>query len=374
MDYIDFGSEFYGVGKGHLADRQHAQQRIPRPIPQPLVAQFLVMAHLEVVDRVSHHLTRVSKTIHVDMQHTLHSMRGIVSNQTGSTEPSDSGGDLADSRPSHGDRSRIPQYVSDDEVHHISMEDLHSLYFKCRDYIHGTDVATRECGYHTNYVDSTYEIEHGQASFLDAIVDDACREFLESLVATAYERVGGAGPSREFEEPQVDLTFDLTQRWPSYTGPKTSVQIKHSEQPSVDFSSCTATPEAITCPDMAHVVSQTHDSITSPLGAEAITCPDTNPMVSQTNDSATSSLGAEVTTCPDIAPMASIPESVLGSQTHDPMTSPLGLEADGIDDHHVIGRQSRQTDEDLEDGNRSQRLRYEIDTKDIVPPRDSVSS
>ena len=34
----------------------------------------------------------------------------------------------------------------------------------------------------------------------------------------------------------------------------------------------------------------------------------------------------QVTTCPDTTPMASVPESVLGSQTHDPTTSPLGLE------------------------------------------------
>eukprot|EP01018_Ginkgo_biloba_P006840 Gb_25732 [translate_table: standard] len=142
------------------------------------------MAHPEALGRVSHHWTRVSKTIHDVIQQTLHSMRGIVSSQTGSTGPSDTGGDCGDSRPSHGDRSCIPWYISDDE-------------------------------------------------FLDAIVDDACREFvtsismptdvqrfLESSVATAYERVGGAGPSREFEEPRVDLTFDLTQRWPSYIGPE----------------------------------------------------------------------------------------------------------------------------------------------------------
>ena len=91
-------------------------------------------------------------------------MRGIVSSQTRPTGPSHSGGDRTDSRPSHGDRSRIPRYVSDDEVHHMSVEDLRSLYFECRDYIHGTDVAARECGYHTSYVDSTYEMEHGQAS------------------------------------------------------------------------------------------------------------------------------------------------------------------------------------------------------------------
>eukprot|EP01018_Ginkgo_biloba_P012301 Gb_07251 [translate_table: standard] len=253
VDYTDFGSEFYGVGKGHLT----------RP-----------------------------------------------------TGPSHSGGDCTDSRPSHGDRSRIPRYVSNDKVYHMSVEDLRSLYFECRDYIHGTD-----------YVDFAYGMEHGQAS-----------SFLKSSVATAYERVGGAGPSREFEEPRVDLMFDLTQRWPSYTGPET-VQIKHSEQPSVDLPSCTATPEATTCLDMAPVVSQTHDSMTSPLSVE-------------------------VTTCPDTTPMASVPESVLGSQTHDPTTSPL-------DGHCVIGRQSRQTDEDLEDGDRRQRLRHKIDTEDIVPPRDS---
>eukprot|EP01018_Ginkgo_biloba_P003454 Gb_29493 [translate_table: standard] len=202
VDYTNFGSEFYGVSKGCLADR-----------------------------------------------------------------PSDTGGDHVDSRPSHGNRSRIPQYVSNDEVHHMSVEDLRSMYFECRDYIHGTYIAARECGYRTIYVDSTYEMEHGQASFLNAIVDDACREFATST-----------------------------------------------------------------------------------------------------------SMLTDVMTCPDTTPMASIPESVLGSQTHDPMTSPLGLEDAGIDGHRVIGRWSRQTDEYLEDGNRSQRLRREIDTEDIVPPRDSVSS
>eukprot|EP01018_Ginkgo_biloba_P006267 Gb_08856 [translate_table: standard] len=220
---------------------------------------------------------------------------------TGSTGPFDTGGDHVDSRPSHGDRSRIPRYVSDDEVHHMSVEDLRSLYFECRDYIHGTDITARECGYRTSYVDSTYEMEHGQALFLDAIVDDACREFTTStsmridvqvhmhfetpIFATAYERVGGAGPSREFEEPQVDLTFDLTQQWPSYTG-----------------------LEATTYPDMAPVVSQTHDSMTSPLSAEGTTCPDMTPVV---------------------------------SQTHDSVTSPLGAEATGIYGHRVIGRRSR---------------------------------
>eukprot|EP01018_Ginkgo_biloba_P027650 Gb_16161 [translate_table: standard] len=49
-------------------------------------------------------------------------------------------------------------------------------------------------------------------------------------------------------------------------------------QPSVDLPSCTATPEA--CPDTAPVVSQTHDSTTSPLSAEAIACLDTTPVVS----------------------------------------------------------------------------------------------
>ena len=122
------------------------------------------MAHPEVVGRVSHHLTRVSETICADMQQTLHSVRGIFYSQTESIGPSDTGGDHVYSRPSHGDRSRIPRYVSDDEVHHMSVEDLRTLYFECRDYIHGTDVAARECGYHTSYVDSTYEMEHGQAS------------------------------------------------------------------------------------------------------------------------------------------------------------------------------------------------------------------
>eukprot|EP01018_Ginkgo_biloba_P002420 Gb_16875 [translate_table: standard] len=290
------------------------------------------MAHPKVVGRVSYHLMRVTKTICADMQQTLHSVRGIVSSQTGSIGPSDSGGDCADSRPSHGDRSHIPWYFSNDEAHHMSVEDLRSLYFKCRDYIHGTYVATRECGYHTNYMDFTYEMEHGQAL-----------RFLESSVATSYERVGGAGPSEEFEEPWVDLTI--------------------------------ATPEVvITYPDTAPIVSQTHDSMNSPLDIEVTTCPDMTPVVSKTHDLATSPLGVEVTTCPDTTPKASVPKSVLGSQTHDPTTSPLGLEPVGIDGHHVIGRQSRQTDEDLEDGNRSQRLRREIDTEDIVPPRDSVSS
>eukprot|EP01018_Ginkgo_biloba_P019841 Gb_31470 [translate_table: standard] len=124
-----FGSEFYGVGKGCLADHQHAQRRIPRPIPRPPVAQFLFMAHPE----------------------------------TGPTGPSHNGGYRTNSRPSYGDRSHIPRYVSNVEVYHMSVEDLHSLYFECRDYIHGID-----------YVDSAYDMEHGQALFLDAIVDDAC--------------------------------------------------------------------------------------------------------------------------------------------------------------------------------------------------------
>jgi len=51
------------------------------------------------------------------------------------------------------------------------------------------------------------------------------QRFLESLVTIAYERVGGAGPSREFEEPWVNLIFNLTQRWPSYTGPEVSFKI-----------------------------------------------------------------------------------------------------------------------------------------------------
>eukprot|EP01018_Ginkgo_biloba_P016278 Gb_15901 [translate_table: standard] len=237
------------------------------------------MEHPEVVGRVSLHLTRVSETIRADMQQKLHSVRGIVSSQTGPIGPSHSRGDRADSRPSHGDRSRIPRYVSNDEVYHMSVEDLHSLYFECRDYIHDID-----------YVDSAYDMEHGQASIYIPMEADTC-------------------------DP----------------GPE-SVQIKHSEQPSVDLPSCTATPKTITCPDTAPVVSQTHDFMTSPLGAE-------------------------VMTCPDMTPMASVPESVLGSQTHDPTTSPLGIEAAGIDGHHVIGRRSRKTDEDPEDGDRSQRLR-----------------
>eukprot|EP01018_Ginkgo_biloba_P030110 Gb_24201 [translate_table: standard] len=164
VDYTDFGSDFYGVGKGRLANRHHAHG------------------------------------------------------------PSHSGGDGVNSRPSHGDRSSILRYVSNDEVHHMSVEDLRSLYFECRDYIYGIDISTRECGYRTDYVDFAYDIEHGQASFLDSMVDDICREyatsasmptdvqqtFLESSIATEYERVSGAGPSREFEEPRVDLTFDLT--------------------------------------------------------------------------------------------------------------------------------------------------------------------
>eukprot|EP01018_Ginkgo_biloba_P036492 Gb_25053 [translate_table: standard] len=128
--------------------------------------------------------------------------------------------------------------------------------------------------------------------FLNAIMDDACQEyetsasmpndqtFLESLVTTAYEWVGGAGPSREFEEPQI-------------------IQTKHFEQPSVDLpsnptmgiSSCTATPK--------------------------------------------------VKKCPDMAPMDLVPESVLGSQTHDTMTSPLGLEPANIDGHRVTSRRYR---------------------------------
>eukprot|EP01018_Ginkgo_biloba_P018859 Gb_25962 [translate_table: standard] len=87
-------------------------------------------------------------------------------------------------------------------------------------------------------------------------------------IATVYERVVGVGPLREFEEPGVDLTFDLTQRWPSYIGP----------------------------------------------------------------------------------------------------------EPGGIDGHRVTGKMSQQTNGDLEDEDRIQLLRYEIDAEDIVPPRDSVSS
>eukprot|EP01018_Ginkgo_biloba_P018324 Gb_22697 [translate_table: standard] len=153
---------------------------------------------------------------------------------------------------------------------------------------------------YTDYGSEFYGVSKGHL-FLDAIVDDACREyatsvgmstdvqtFLESLVAIAYERVGGAGPSKEFEEPQVDLMFDLTHQWPSYTSP-------------------------------------------------------------------------EVMKCPDMTLMDSFPKSVLRSHTHDPTTSPLGLK-------------SRQANEDLEDGDRIQHLRHEIDVEDIVPPRDSISS
>eukprot|EP01018_Ginkgo_biloba_P026164 Gb_09462 [translate_table: standard] len=185
--------------------------------------------------------------------HTLR--QGIVLSQTVSIGPSHSGGGRFNSRPSPSDRSCIPRYVSNDE-------------------------------------------------FLDAMVDDVCQEyetsasmstdmqntFLESSIATTYESVGGAGPSREFEEPQVDLTFDLTQPWPSYIGPET-IQTKHFEQPSVDLPSCTTTPE--------------------------------------------------VTTCPDTAPMALIPESVLD---HIHM----------IQWHHHLVPRSQQTNEDLEDEDRSQ--------------------
>eukprot|EP01018_Ginkgo_biloba_P029641 Gb_38711 [translate_table: standard] len=94
--------------------------------------------------------------------------------------------------------------VSEDEVQHMRVEDLPSVYKECRDYIHGTDVSARQGGHHTDYVDSAYDIEHGQAS----------QTFLESSIITAYERVGGVGPSIEFEGPRVDLTFDFTQRWP----------------------------------------------------------------------------------------------------------------------------------------------------------------
>eukprot|EP01018_Ginkgo_biloba_P006030 Gb_39167 [translate_table: standard] len=137
----------------------------------------------------------------------------VLLRQNVPTGPSHSGGDGVNSRPSHGNRSCILQYVSNDE-------------------------------------------------FLDAMVDDVCREyatsssmstnvqqtFLESSVTISYERVGGVGPYREFEEPWVDLTFDLTQRWPSYTIPET-VQTKHFEKLSVDLPSYTVTPKVMTCTD-----------------------------------------------------------------------------------------------------------------------------
>eukprot|EP01018_Ginkgo_biloba_P032314 Gb_32260 [translate_table: standard] len=99
------------------------------------------------------------------------------------------------------------------------------------------------------------------------------------------------------------------------------VQIKHFEQPSVDLPSCTTTLEAMACVDTTHVVSQTHDSSTSPLGLEVMTYIDTTTMV---------------------------------SQTYDLVTSPLGLESVGIDGHRVIGKRSQQTNEDLEDEDKSQ--------------------
>ena len=43
----------------------------------------------------------------------------------------------------------------------MSVEDLCSLYFECRDYIHIIDVVARECGYRTDYVDYVYDMEHG---------------------------------------------------------------------------------------------------------------------------------------------------------------------------------------------------------------------
>eukprot|EP01018_Ginkgo_biloba_P018862 Gb_25963 [translate_table: standard] len=241
VDYIDFGSDFYGVGKGHLEDRQHAHQRILHPIPQPPITKFPFMEHPKEHSIVEEMGSIVGTLMEID--HAFQDMSLMI----------------------------------------------------------------RECGYHTYYVDSTYDINHGQGS-----------TFLESSVATVYERVVGVGPSREFQEPWVELTFDLTQRWPSYIGPEN----KHFEQPSVDLPSCTTT-------------------------LKVMTCVDTTPMVSQTHDSSTSPLDLEVTTCPNTALMASVPKSMLGSQTYDPMASPLGYQPAGIDDHHVIGRRSQKTNEDL---------------------------
>eukprot|EP01018_Ginkgo_biloba_P010745 Gb_11499 [translate_table: standard] len=77
------------------------------------------------------------------------------------------------------------------------------------------------------------------------------------------------------------------------------------------------------------------------------------------------------TTCDDMTHVTSLLKRNLSAQTHDRVTSPLSLESIVIDGHRVIGRRSRPTSEDLEDGDRSQCLRHEINAKDIVPPRDS---
>eukprot|EP01018_Ginkgo_biloba_P005204 Gb_27368 [translate_table: standard] len=174
-----------------------------------------------------------------------------------------------DSRPSHGDMPRIPRYVSDDEVKHMSVEDLCSLYKECRDYIHDTYVSARQGRYRTDYVDSAYDIEHGQAS---------------------------------------------------------TIQTKHEEEPSVDFPS--------------------------------------NPTMGI----------AFCTIILEVGHNMSLPKNVLGSQTHDPTTSSLGLNPTSIDDHHVSSRRFQKISEDPKDGDRSQSLRREIDAEDIVPPGDSVSS
>eukprot|EP01018_Ginkgo_biloba_P012183 Gb_17242 [translate_table: standard] len=89
------------------------------------------------------------------------------------------------------------------------------------------------------------------------------------------------------------------------------------------ISSCTVTLEVTTCVDMPPVVSQTHDSMTSPLGLEE----------------------------------------------HDLVTSPLCLEPTSIDGYFVIGRRYWKTNKDPKDGDRIQCLRHEIDVGDIVPPK-----
>eukprot|EP01018_Ginkgo_biloba_P000861 Gb_28327 [translate_table: standard] len=158
MDYTYYGYEFYGVGKGHITNHQQAQQRILCVMPRPPITQFPVMAHPEVVGHVSHHLMRVLETIHVDIQPTFQRIKGIISSQTLSTEPSHSGGGKVDSRPSHGNMSHIPRYVSNDE-------------------------------------------------FLNVIVDDACYEYVTSVgMSIDVQTI----QTKNFEEPSVDLPSNPT--------------------------------------------------------------------------------------------------------------------------------------------------------------------
>eukprot|EP01018_Ginkgo_biloba_P001864 Gb_29131 [translate_table: standard] len=189
-----------------------------------IVPYFLVMAQR------SQHLTRVLETFHGDMQQIMDHVNVLVSRQIPSTESSYFGRGMGDSRYSHGVRSHFPRYVFDHELQHMGLEDLHSLYRECRDYFYGTEESVGQFGPH-DYVDSTYDDEHGQSSFFDVTVDNAYREYeipvgmqadvqrtiLETSIMTTFERVGGVGPSIEFEEPSVDLASDFTQGCPSYT-------------------------------------------------------------------------------------------------------------------------------------------------------------